>query len=135
VAGSRADLAPPETRAAFDGLEVSAVTGHGVPQLLGALASVVREAREAAETAEGYAIHRPAPEGVRVERQPDGSFDVLGRPALRAVAVSDLTNLEALDYVRHRLKGLGVDKALVRAGARTGDVVRIGAFEFEYEED
>ncbi|MGH9093711.1 MAG: Obg family GTPase CgtA, partial [Acidimicrobiales bacterium] len=34
-----------------------------------------------------------------------------------------------------RLKRLGVDKALTRAGARPGDRVRIGTFEFEYEPD
>ena len=42
------------------------------------------------------------------------------------MAVNDLTNLQALDYVRDRLKRLGVDKALARAGARQGDTVRIG---------
>ena len=51
---------------------------------------------------------------------------VVGRQAERAVALSDLTNLEALDYAHARLKKLGVDKALVRAGAREGDTVRIG---------
>ena len=55
---------------------------------------------------------------------------------MRAVALSDLTNLEALDYVRHRLKDLGVDRALARAGAHaTATWSRIGAFSFEYEED
>jgi GTP-binding protein len=135
IAGSRADLATPEALDDFEGLRVSAVTGEGIPQLLGALSSAVRTARDESAPTEGYAIHRPAGEGVRVERVQDGSFEVLGRAALRAVALSDLTNLEALDYARHRLKDLGVNKALSRAGARNGDTVRIGAFEFEYEED
>jgi GTP-binding protein len=135
IAGSRADIAPQEVLDAFDGLRVSAVVGDGIPQLLGALAVAVRRSREAVEPSEGFAVHRPAGEGVRVERHDDGSFDVLGRPALRAVALSDLTNLEALDYARRRLRDLGVDKALARAGARSGDTVRIGGFEFEYEED
>ena len=60
---------------------------------------------------------------------------VRGRPAERAVAVSDLTNAQALDYVQHRLRRLGVDRALSTAGAREGDVVRIGGFSFEYEPD
>jgi GTP-binding protein len=111
------------------------VTGDGIAPLLGALATAVREVREEAPVEGGFAIHRPTGEGVRVERGDDGAFEVLGRPALRAVALSDLTNLEALDYARARLRDLGVDRALVRAGARNGDTVRIGAFEFEYEED
>ena len=47
-------------------------------------------------------------------------------PAERAVALADLTNPEALAYVQQRLQRLGVEQALARAGARDGDVVRIG---------
>lgn len=140
VAGSRIDVAPPEVLASFadlsvPALPVSAVTGEGIAQLLGALATAVRAARVEAVAEGGFAVHRPVGEGVRIERQDDGSFDVLGRPALRAVALSDLTNVEALDYARNRLKDLGVNRALARAGARGGDTVRIGDFEFEYEVD
>ena len=72
---------------------------------------------------------------MKIERDDDGSFRVLGRQAERAVALSDLTNLEALDYAHARLKKLGVDKALVRAGAREGDTVHIGGLTFDFEED
>jgi GTPase len=51
------------------------------------------------------------------------------------VALSDLTDLGALQYAQQRLKRLGVDRALVRAGVQAGDVVRIGGFVFEYEAD
>lgn len=85
--------------------------------------------------AEGFVVHRPVPEGIRIEREDDGSFRVVGRQAERAVALSDLTNPEALDYAQGRLKRLGVDKALARAGAREGDVVHIGGLTFEYEDD
>ena len=50
-------------------------------------------------------------------------------------AAIDITNAQALDFVQHRLKRLGVDRALARAGAREGDVVHIGGFTFEYEPD
>jgi GTP-binding protein len=135
VAGSRADIAAPGAHEGFELPRVSAVTGDGIPALVGAIATAVRAARARAVEDTGFVVHRPVPEGVQVARHDDGSFEVLGRPALRAVALSDLTNLEALDYARHRLRDLGVDRALARAGARSGDVVRIGAFEFEYEED
>jgi GTP-binding protein len=58
-----------------------------------------------------------------------------GRPALRAVALSDLTDAAALEYARAKLRGLGVDRALARAGARDGDTVRIGALELAYQPD
>jgi GTP-binding protein len=133
IAGSRADIAAPD--AVFDGLRVSAVTGQGIPQVLGALAADVRSARDATAPAEGYTIHRPEGEGVRVERIGENAFVVHGRPARRAVALSDLTNADALDYMRHRLQKLGVDRSLKRAGARAGDTVHIGDFSFDYEVD
>ena len=56
-------------------------------------------------------VHRPEPEGVTVSRE--GSvFVVAGREAARAVAVSDLTNPDALEHVHRRLKRIGVDRAL-----------------------
>ncbi len=99
------------------------------------MASLVHEARDAEPLAEGLVIHRPVPEGVRVEREAEGVYRVVGRAAERAVALSDLTNAEALAYVDHRLKRLGVGKALARAGAREGDTVLVGSFSFDYEPD
>ncbi|RMH67729.1 MAG: DUF1967 domain-containing protein, partial [Actinomyces sp.] len=55
--------------------------------------------------------------------------------ARRAVALSDLTDPQALDYAQQRLRTLGVDRALRRAGARDGDLVTIGDFAFEYHDD
>ena len=37
--------------------------------------------------------------------------------------------------MRARLRSLGVDKALTRAGVRSGELVRVGRFEFEYRSD
>jgi GTP-binding protein len=135
VVGSRADIAGASGRAAWTGPTVSAVTGEGLPQLVGAMADAVRSARAAEPEPEPFVIHRPQPEGLVVDRLDDGSFVVRGRAVERAVALSDLTNLEALAYVQERLRKLGVDKALARAGAREGDLVAIGSFGFEYVED
>ncbi len=131
VVGSKADAA--DEAVEWDGLRVSAISGDGLPQVLGRLVELVAEARAQGPTAETFVVHRPEPEGVRVERADDGSYVVLGRPAARAVAVSDLTNADALAFVQNRLKQLGVDKALARAGVQEGDLVRIGGFAFEYE--
>ncbi|MEA2932687.1 MAG: GTPase, partial [Actinomycetota bacterium] len=131
VVGTKSDVATME----WDGERVSAVTGAGVPELVGRLAVLVDEARAAEPGPEAYVVHRPQPEGIRVERDEDGALVVRGQAAERAVAVNDLTNLQALDYVRDRLKRLGVDKALARAGAREGDVVRIGRMTLEYSDE
>lgn len=148
VVGSRSDMASPETIAQLaeaaevlvdpdqDGaLPVSAVTGEGVSELVGAMRSRVEVARDVVKTETGFVTLRPVPEGVEVVRTDDGGFEVLGREALRAVGLSDLTIPEALDEVRRRLDRLGVDKALVRAGARDGVQVVIGDFTFEFIAD
>ncbi len=133
VVGTKSDAADSHPNGAlYDGLRISAVTGDGVGDLVHRTAALVAEARAEQPVPETYIVHRPEPEGVQVERADDGAFVVLGRPAERAVAVNDLTNPQALEYVRHKLSRLGVDKALARAGARPGDVVRVGGFTFTY---
>jgi GTP-binding protein len=81
-------------------------------------------------------VHRPLGESpVEVTRGPDGTFVVGGRSALRAVALSDLTDDGALDLVQFRLRKLGVERALVRAGVRDGDQVQVGDLAFVYHSD
>jgi GTP-binding protein len=133
VVGSRADLADPDT--AFAGPRVAAVTGDGVRELVGRMSVAVQEARRALPEPDGFVVHRPMAEGYRIEREDSGAFHVLGRQAERAVALSDLTNVEALDEAHRRLKAMGVDKALAKAGARAGDPVHIGRLAFTFEDD
>jgi GTP-binding protein len=130
VVGSKADSATFE----WDGTRVSAITGEGLREVLGQLATLVSQARSSHAVRDSFVVHRPEPEGVRVERADDASWIVLGRPAARAVALNDITNAEALAFVQERLKKLGVDKALAKAGASDGDIVHIGAFSFEYQD-
>jgi GTP-binding protein len=80
-------------------------------------------------------IHRPLPEGFTVERIGEGTFRVEGKVAERAVALNDVTTDEAADYVQGRLRRLGVDRALARAGARDGDLVHIGELSFTWYRD
>jgi GTP-binding protein len=135
VVGSRADMATAEQRESSGLPAISAVTGEGISWLLGRLASLVTEARAARPRTTRMVIHRPEPAGVLVERDTDGALVVRGRQAERAVALSDLTDAGALAYAQGRLRHMGVDRALVRAGARQGDRVRIGSFEFDWEPD
>ncbi|QYG92543.1 GTPase ObgE [Iamia sp. SCSIO 61187] len=139
VIGSRADLVdggPPDH---VEGVEVdlvvSAVTGANLPQLVGGMFRLVDEARAAETVTDGFIVHRPAPTGVSVVRDDDGALRVVGRAAERTVALSDVTTAEAQAYITDRLDRLGVPRALVRAGAKEGDLVRIGGFSFEYTPD
>ncbi|GIU85239.1 MAG: GTPase Obg [Acidimicrobiales bacterium] len=122
----------------FDGMSISAVTGDGVAELVARLAEMVAERRSAEAELEQHTpvVLRPEPEDdIRVSRAPDAAWLVEGRSALRAVALSDVTLPEAVEYIQHRLASLGVERALEKAGVREGDTVRIGDFEFEWRQE
>jgi GTP-binding protein len=146
VVGSKADLAEQAgrgeqaERAGRGGpsMRISAVTGQGVDELTVRLAALVAEARETEGAAQvgPVVVHRPLGDAeVQVSRLDDGSFVVEGRGARRAVALSDLTDDDALAVVQQRLRRLGVERALRRAGVRDGDTVQVGALTFTYESD
>jgi GTP-binding protein len=133
IVGSRADMS--ESDATFGDLVISAVTGSGLDALVNKLAAIVGAARAAIPSrSTGVVIYRPKAEGFAIVRE-GSDLVVTGRDALRAVAVSDLNNADALALVQGRLKRLGVDRELRRAGAREGDTVRIGDLTFEYSAD
>jgi len=133
VVGSKADVA---TLAAprDDVAVLSAVTREGLDPFLGRLGELVDGARGEEPEQEPFVVLRPAEEGFAVVRDDDGAWRVTGRAAERVVAMADLTNEEAIAYVQHRLRQMGVERALARAGAREGDAVRVGAIELEYVE-
>jgi GTP-binding protein len=118
----------------IDALTISAVTRQGIDPLLGRLGTLIREARAEEPDPEPFVVLRPAEEGFVVVRDEDGTWRVSGRTAERVVAMADLTNVEAMEYVQYRLRKMGVDRALARAGVREGEVVRIGPIELDYLE-
>jgi len=141
VIGSRADLAEPAGTAAEPAepaglLHVSGVTGLGVPDLLRRLALLVSAAREEEAAAPSeVVVHRPLPEGITVQRLGPGVWEISGRAAERAVSFSDLTDDDALNESIRRLRRLGVDRSLSRAGAHDGDEVRLGPVTFTWYRD
>ncbi|HBU40044.1 MAG TPA: GTPase ObgE [Acidimicrobiaceae bacterium] len=131
VIGTKSDVAT----LPWAGPTISAVTGQGIDTLVGDLRQLVEQARVTDEEPTQYVVHKPIPEGIQVIRHDDGTFEVLGRQAIRAVALSDLTDIDAMNHAQERLQQLRVPRALARAGATAGDVVIIGSFQFEYEPD
>jgi len=130
VVGSKADVATLD----FDGERLSAVTRDGLDRFLGTLATMIERARSEEPETEGFVVLRPQETGFSIVRDDDGAFRVTGRSAERVVAMADLTNLEAIAYVHDRFRRMGVERALARAGASEGDIVRIGSVELEYVE-
>lgn len=140
VAASKADAADPAVLAELVAKGtvshvVSSVSRSGIGELVAAMHSEVQRSRIHVESGEvEIVIHRPRPAGFEVVREDDGAYRVVGRSVERSVALSNITTTDAVDYIQSRLKKLGVDKALRRAGAREGDEVRISSFSFDYRE-
>lgn len=133
VIGTKVDMEPD---ASWPDVLISSITGVGIDQLVGRLFTLVREARDAEPASAGtFVVHRPAPEGIELVRHDDGTFEISGREAIRAIALSDLNDIDAQAFAQDRLQELGVYRSLARAGAKTGDTVIIGVHEFEYEPD
>ena len=116
--------------------EVSAATREGLSTLTYALAKVVREHRAAAPPAEPTRIVlRPQAvddDGFTIEAVADG-FVVHGTKPERWVRQTNFDNDEAVGYLADRLARLGVEDALVKAGAQPGVLVRIGVREFDWQ--
>jgi GTPase len=113
---------------------ISAVSRVGVDEVLRAIVPLVAAVRREAPVGEMYVVHRPAAHAMEIRRNDDGSWSVLGRDAMRAVAMTDVHNPQVVIELQRRIEKLGIDKVLARAGARSGDRVRIGDFEFDYED-
>lgn len=121
---------------------ISALTGEGVDSLKAAIAHKVRELREAArEAAEAnvqydrvWELRREQRDNAfEVRKLSDGVFRVSGGRVERMVVQTDWDNEEAIAFLQHRFKKLGVDVALEKAGARDGDEIRIVGRAFEFE--
>jgi GTP-binding protein len=110
---------------------ISVVTGLGVDRFLHATADLVDLATKASPDRPGFVLHRPATSDLRVERE-GSAWRVDGMSAHRAVAFADLTNPDAARLAAERLARIGVDAALLLAGARPGDEVRIGDLVLEF---
>ncbi|OZD04361.1 GTPase ObgE [Rhodococcus sp. 06-235-1A] len=118
---------------------ISAVTRAGLKPLTFALAKLV----------EDYRTAHPAPEPRRQVLRPvaknDDSFKVVKDPDIpdgfivrgtrpeRWVRQTQFTNDEAVGYLADRLARLGVEDALIKAGAQPGASVTIGDVSFDWE--
>ena len=134
VVGSKGDVAAHEVEGVAT---ISAVTGAGIDGLSARLAGLVVEVRtrEAEIDEHQVVVHKPVPDEVTVEKTGEANWRVHGRAAERAVRFQDLTDDQALAEIVRRLKDLGVDRLLNRAGVRDGDVVSIGPLSFEWWRD
>ena len=112
---------------------ISAVTGEGLPALLGALGDQVMEERERGVVT-GPAVEYTAASDddlMRVRRSGE-RFLVEGRRVERMVSMTDWNNDEARAHLALMLRAAGVEDMLARGGATRGNEVEIAGMVFEY---
>ena len=122
-------------------MAVSALTGENIPELIKAVADLVRktpavtlEADISPEITElPRKKSRASREPVRIIRQSDGSFRVEHENLEKSVSRINFEHEDALQKFAGLLKALSVEEALEAAGARDGDKVYIGETEFDFE--
>ncbi|MFC2548500.1 MAG: GTPase ObgE, partial [Corynebacterium matruchotii] len=127
---------------------VSAVARKGLEPLKYKLLEIVQEARKKRpkEKAVTRMVVRPkAVDAARgkngkhrdftIEPDPEntGGFIVHGEKPARWIMQTDFENDEAVGYLADRLNRLGVEDALLKAGAEAGCPVTIGGITFEWE--
>ncbi len=120
----------------WDFFPISAVTGEGVPALVYRLAEIVEGARgqeepEIPDERTYYTYDSSQERGFQVVSKEVGYY-ILGERVERLVERVDLNNPQALAYVQEKLKKMGVEEALIKAGAEEGDTVIIGDLVFDF---
>lgn len=125
------ELASLETPILF----VSALTGEGVPGLVQKAAQMLSTAAVAMPEEEevAFKVFRPQPRDQITVAKEGSTFVVSGARVERLVAMTDLTNPEALALLRRQLTRIGATRALLKAGVKSGDLVRFGTMELRWE--
>ena len=122
---------------------VSAATGLGLDELVTVVAGEVSKLREELKAAEPERDlseqwerqRQRRDSAITISREDGCAWRVEGGAIERMVIQTDWDNEDAVAYLQHRFNRCGLDDKLRRAGAVTGDEVRILGFEFEYEGD
>lgn len=118
---------------------ISAVAHKGLEELKYGLFELVKAHRKANPPAapERIVLRPKAVDADQFElrKDPDepGGFIVLGPKPERWIRQTDFTNDEAVGFLADRLARLGVEEALIKAGAEEGCSVTIGDVSFDWE--
>jgi GTP-binding protein len=121
---------------------VSAISKKGLRDLLFAIADKLVETpefpleHEEEETGIHRVIykHEKDEDAFDISREPNGSFVVSGEKIERLFKMTDFTREESVRRFSRQLRGMGVDDALRKRGAKDGDIVKLLDFEFEFIE-
>jgi GTPase len=120
-----------------EAIPIAGATGEGLDTFRARVADLLPSAEELEAPPEpsGVVVHRieAMTDGFIVERDADGAFRVRGKRIERIAAQTNFDVEESAERFQRDLAKLGIDTELRRAGVTTGDLVRIGGAELEWE--
>ncbi|MDR1205004.1 MAG: GTPase ObgE [Peptococcaceae bacterium] len=113
---------------------VSAVTGEGLPELMRRAGSLLKEIPDlpAAFDTEQVKLTRFKPEAPFTLEKENGVWILAGPEIQRWTVRTNFANTAAVARFLRVLQKIGVEQALRDQGAKNGDTVAVGAFEFEF---
>ncbi len=114
--------------------EISAATKKGLDSLIQYVEAELKTLPPIPifETELVYDEEEKTDEGFLVTKEPDGSYTVSGSFAERLVGSVNFENDESVAYFQRTLRRSGIIDALVEAGCKEGDSVRVVDIEFDY---
>ena len=115
-------------------LTVSAATRENINSLLQVIVKTLNTLPKLEPIkVETYSLEKRDDTVFNIERM-GGMFVVKGDYVEELIRLINLNDPESLAYFQRRLKNDGVIDKLLQLGMKEGDIVRVGAFEFEYFE-
>ncbi|WP_217586843.1 GTPase ObgE [Lentibacillus saliphilus] len=118
---------------------ISAVTQTGLRDLLFAVADTLDTIPkytlelEDEKTEEKVVYkHEKKSDAFKITRDPDGAYVLSGEKIEKLFKMTDLTREESAQRFARQLRGMGIDDALRKRGAKDGDTIRLLEFEFEF---
>ena len=114
-------------------IPISAVTHQNIDELVSAVSALLKTLPEPEKFVPNYV--KPMPEIGRtftVERIDDDTFDIQAPWLERILAQSNVEDYESLLYFQTALLDSGIIDELVKQGAKEGDTVCVGEYQFDY---
>lgn len=120
----------------YEAFAISALTRQGTREVLFRAAQLLREMPAAPVTEKELPVYRAPedPTAFTIQREADGGWRVHGKRIERAAEMTYWELDEAVARFQRILEALGIHRALVEAGVRQGDAVRIGGHELEWHD-
>lgn len=118
----------------------SALTKQGLNDIIYKIAdtldAIPKKAPEPEEDTEEKVVYRFKKEEVPfvISRDSDGTFVLSGAKIEKLFKMTDFSRDEGVQRFARQIRGMGVDDALRKHGAKDGDIIRLMDFEFEFIE-